>query len=81
MAREDGQKRKSTLRFANEFVKKDTGQKRPAFGVTMQSNKVCIPAPHKLSVGRDVLEEAGCELVLGMDQDEYPKHRYTKTSW
>ena len=44
----------------------------------MQSNKVCIPAPHKLSVGRDVLEEAGCELVLGMDQDEYPKHRYTE---
>ena len=44
----------------------------------MQSNKVCIPAPHKLSVGRDVLEEAGCELVLGKDQDEYPKHRYTE---
>ena len=44
----------------------------------MQSNKVCIPAPHKLSVGRDVLEEAGCELVLGMDQDEYPKHLYTE---
>ena len=44
----------------------------------MQGNKVCIPAPHKLSVGRDVLEEAGCELVLGMDQDEHPKHRYTE---
>lgn len=44
----------------------------------MQSNKVCIPAPHKLSVGRDMLEEAGCELVLGMDQDEFPRHRYTE---
>lgn len=44
----------------------------------MQSNKICIPAPHKLSVGRDVLEEAGCELVLGKDQDEFPKHRYTE---
>ena len=44
----------------------------------MQGNKVCIPAPHKLSVGRDVLEEAGCELVLGKDQDEHPKHRYTE---
>lgn len=44
----------------------------------MQSNKVCIPAPHKLSVGRDVLKNAGCELVLGKDQDEFPKHRYSE---
>ena len=44
----------------------------------MQGNKVCIPAPHKLSVGRDMLEEAGCELVLGKDQDEFPRHRYTE---
>ena len=44
----------------------------------MQGNKVCIPAPHKLSVGRDVLEQSGCELVLGKDQDEFPKHRYSE---
>jgi len=40
--------------------------------------KVCVPAPHKLSVGRDLLEKASCELVLGKDQDQFPKHRYTE---
>lgn len=44
----------------------------------MGKMKVCIPAPHKLSVGRDLLEKAGCELVLGKDQDQFPKHRYTE---
>jgi len=47
-------------------------------GKNTSKKKVCIPAPHKLSLGRDLLEKAGCELVLGKDQDQFPKHRYTE---
>lgn len=46
----------------------------------MDKRKVCVPAPHKLSVGRDLLTEAGCELILGKDQDEFPHHRYTENA-
>lgn len=42
----------------------------------MKKPKVCIPGPNRLSIGRDMLEEAGCEVILGKNQDDFSTFRY-----
>jgi D-3-phosphoglycerate dehydrogenase len=42
----------------------------------MKKPKICIPGPTRLSVGRELLEEGGCEFILGKSDDEFPGFRY-----
>ena len=40
--------------------------------------KVCITGPTRLRVAQDALLQAGCELVLGKNHDEFPSYRYQR---
>jgi phosphoglycerate dehydrogenase-like enzyme len=40
--------------------------------------KVCFTGPSRLRVAEDTLRGAGCDLVLGKSQDDYPDFRYQR---
>jgi phosphoglycerate dehydrogenase-like enzyme len=40
--------------------------------------KVCLTGPSRLRVAEDALRAAGCELVLGKSQDDFPEFRYER---
>jgi phosphoglycerate dehydrogenase-like enzyme len=40
--------------------------------------KICMTGPSRLRVAEDALRGAGCELVLGKSQDDYPDFRYDR---
>jgi len=40
--------------------------------------KVCFTGPSRLRVAEEALRGAGCELVLGKSQDEFPEFRYER---
>ncbi len=42
------------------------------------SKKVCIPGPTRLPRARELLKQAGCEIVLGKSFDDFPEFRYKK---
>lgn len=46
----------------------------------MASNtrKICITGPTRLRLAQDALAQAGCELVLGKSNDEFPAYRYER---
>ena len=42
------------------------------------NKKVCIPGPTRLPRARELLKQAGCEIVLGKSFDDFPEFRYKK---
>jgi phosphoglycerate dehydrogenase-like enzyme len=40
--------------------------------------KICMTGPSRLRVAEDALRGAGCDLVLGKSQDEFPDFRYDR---
>ena len=46
--------------------------------MALVKKKVCITGPTRLRVVQDALLNAGCELVLGKNHDEFPSYRYQR---
>jgi phosphoglycerate dehydrogenase-like enzyme len=42
------------------------------------NRKICLSGPSRLTVGQDLLRAAGCELVLGKSNDDFPDYRYER---
>lgn len=40
------------------------------------NRKICLSGPSRLTVAQDMLRAAGCELVLGKSNDDFPDYRY-----
>ncbi|HEY6363992.1 MAG TPA: NAD(P)-dependent oxidoreductase [Candidatus Binatia bacterium] len=42
------------------------------------NRKICLSGPSRLTVAQDMLRAAGCELVLGKSNDDFPDYRYER---
>jgi hypothetical protein len=42
------------------------------------NRKVCFTGPTRLTLAEDMLRNAGCELVMGKNADEYRTFRYER---
>jgi D-3-phosphoglycerate dehydrogenase / 2-oxoglutarate reductase len=42
------------------------------------NRKICLSGPSRLTVAQDILRAAGCELVLGKSNDDFPDYRYER---
>ena len=40
--------------------------------------KVCFTGPTRLKVAEEILRDAGCELVMGKNQDDFREYKYPR---
>jgi D-3-phosphoglycerate dehydrogenase / 2-oxoglutarate reductase len=46
--------------------------------MTANDRKVCLTGPPRLRLAQEILEKAGCQLVLGKNYDDFPSFQYQK---
>ena len=42
------------------------------------TRKVCFTGPTRLKVAEEILRGAGCELVMGKNQDDFREYKYPR---